>query len=98
MLTNNLITGNITGEDHYGGGVNIYSKANSGRSANIILRDNTITGNTADWFGGGVYIMTMSYPSGDAGEITFKNNIVAGNTATVYDSGGADVHHLEWLQ
>ena len=91
-LTNNLITGNITGEEHYGGGVNIYSKANSGRSANIILRDNTITGNTADWFGGGVYIMTMSYPSGDSGEITFNNNVVAGNTATVYDGGGADIN------
>ena len=93
ILTNNLITGNITGEgDYYGGGVNIYSKANSGKSANIILTDNTITGNTANWFGGGVYITTMSYPSGNSGEITFTNNIVAGNTATVYDSGGADIN------
>jgi len=93
ILTNNLITGNITGEgDYYGGGVRIYSKANSGKSANIILTDNTIRGNTAHRVGGGVYITTMSYPSGDSGEITFNNNIVAGNTVTVYDGGGADIN------
>ena len=64
-LTNNIITGNnATGDDHYGGGVHIYSKANDGTSANITITNNAITGNTADKTGGRRLCLNNFVPCG----------------------------------
>ena len=89
-LTHNIISGNsASGNLSSGGGVHIYSKADNGSSANILISDNIITGNTIGWWGGGIYTMTESASGGNSGEITVTNNIIAANTATL-DGGGVN--------
>ena len=64
MLISNAITNNIAG---YGGGVYLYSSANT-------LLSNTISNNTATGFSGGVY---QTY-----GNAILANNTISNNTAT----------------
>ena len=77
-----LQNGDSSGE---GGGVYAYSWSDPGRSGDVTLTNNIVTGNTAV-FGGGVLARSDS-SSGPSGNVTLTKNIVTGNTAGNYGGG-----------
>ncbi|HUS24628.1 MAG TPA: DUF4347 domain-containing protein [Candidatus Binatia bacterium] len=83
-----------------GGGVSVYAP-----HAAITIANSTITGNTSEQDGGGVYIGGLFYAEfgGDAGSLTISNSSISGNRAYsagggiyvegVFDEGSLDINH-----
>ena len=77
VISNNIITGNISTNNHGGG---IYCTDNS----NPTISNNIITGNQAQLMGGGISCYTASP--------IITNNTISGNTAVEWDGGGIDCY------
>jgi YD repeat-containing protein len=80
VLHNNIVIDNSTaycaGFGCYGGGIGVYSEG-----GDILLSSNIISGNNADWGGGGAWLETT-----EAGNIIIDSNIIKGNYA--FNGGG----------
>jgi len=73
-------------ERNIGTGVYVLITVSSGLAGGVLLSGNTITANTSDGSGGGVYIGGTGSAAGSLGPVTLISNIIRGNSA--HEGGG----------
>ena len=86
-------TSSIPAEDGYGGGVEVLSGA-------LTMRNSTVTANTVDNDGGGIYVAGLNSINGDSGtesQAYLKNVTISGNGAG-NGGGGLDVEGQAIMQ
>jgi dockerin type I repeat protein len=88
-VNTNQVRGNSS-EFDFGGGISGSVQATIPSNQTVRVRNNTVTGNTADVAGGGIeaFMSVFDLPATDTARVLVESNTVSGNTASL---GGAGV-------